>query len=216
MVSDLINGLFEFAGALSTLANLRRLLRDKKGPRIRSASRLVLHAVGLLQPLFLSASPPMVQLFRWLLYFDCQWTLHRPGAKLLEENEMSKISKTAKSSMGIAKVEKSVIPDAELIRLLRIDCASAIYPGVQGTHALLRAYDALEAEKKSALSILNQALNGHLYESLDDAVRQLVTISNGARDAMEELKTKMNQGGVLTSTRPIEVDASMTPIEPGS
>src|SRR5208282_3316892 len=36
---------------------------------------------------------------------------------------------------------KKTIADAELVRLLRIDIASSIYPGVEGTKALLRLYD---------------------------------------------------------------------------
>lgn len=55
---------------------------------------------------------------------------------------MSKVSKTARASMGGGPVvAKSIIPDAELIRLLRIDRNSGIFPGTQGTDALLRAYD---------------------------------------------------------------------------
>jgi hypothetical protein len=57
---------------------------------------------------------------------------------------MSNVSKTAKASMkaGLqAPKDEIVLTDAERIRLLRIDCASHIYPPCEGTHALLRAYD---------------------------------------------------------------------------
>lgn len=55
---------------------------------------------------------------------------------------MSKVSKTARASVGKAPAAAiQTISDEELIRLLRIDVASGIYPSSQGTHALLRAYD---------------------------------------------------------------------------
>src|SRR5258708_33547512 len=64
---------------------------------------------------------------------------------------MSKVSKTARASMGSGPViAKSIIPDAELIRLLRIDRESGIFPGTQGTDALLRACDSLMADMVEA------------------------------------------------------------------
>ena len=43
------------------------------------------------------------------------------------------------------KVVKQVIPDEELIRLLRIDLKSGIYPSQQATAAVLRSLDAANA-----------------------------------------------------------------------
>lgn len=61
---------------------------------------------------------------------------------------MSKVSKTAKASEVQVKHEKKVISDEELIRQLRLDRESHIYPSTQGADALLRAYDvSLEAIK---------------------------------------------------------------------
>lgn len=57
---------------------------------------------------------------------------------------MSKLSKTARASMGQqAPKEVKVIPDAELIRLLRIDRASGIFATCQGADAALRTLDIL-------------------------------------------------------------------------
>jgi len=41
---------------------------------------------------------------------------------------------------------KKIIPDTELIRLLRIDLASGIYPTQQATAAVLRGFDTATAE----------------------------------------------------------------------
>jgi hypothetical protein len=49
------------------------------------------------------------------------------------------------------------IPDETLIRLLRIDRASHIYPTVQGTDALLRAYDKALAELAAVAAALKVA-----------------------------------------------------------
>lgn len=58
---------------------------------------------------------------------------------------MSKLSKTARASMGQqAPKEVKVIPDAELIRLLRIDRASGIFATCQGADAALRRITELE------------------------------------------------------------------------
>jgi hypothetical protein len=58
---------------------------------------------------------------------------------------MSKESKTARASMaaGQAKVEKKVLSDADLIKNLRLEVSSGLYPTIQGSHALLREYDKL-------------------------------------------------------------------------
>lgn len=118
---------------------------------------------------------------------------------------MSKVSKTARASSVTIEKEKKVIPDAELIRLLRIDCASNIYPSWQGTHALLRVYDealqgvsnlnatlaSLIAEKDAALALLNRNLQGRKdeggYKDLDDAIRQLLQAFIINRDLVKEL-----------------------------
>jgi len=84
------------------------------------------------------------------------------------------------------QVEKKIIPDAELIRLLRIDCASGIYPTSQGSYALLRAYDALLAERSAALKLLNESLSGRVYTDLDDALRQLVQAFISYRDIVKD------------------------------
>jgi hypothetical protein len=65
-------------------------------------------------------------------------------------------SKTAKASKVVEKLEKKVIPDTELIRLLRIDRASGLYPTTQGTDALLRAYDSSLAEKESREIVMEE------------------------------------------------------------
>ncbi len=59
---------------------------------------------------------------------------------------MSKESKTARASAVKTVGEKKVIPDADLIKGLRNDRASKLYPTVQGTDALLRQYDLLLAQ----------------------------------------------------------------------
>jgi hypothetical protein len=61
------------------------------------------------------------------------------------EGFVSKLSKTAKASVqaGVINQEKVVVlSDDELVRLLRIDRESHIWPGVQSIDALLRKYDA--------------------------------------------------------------------------
>jgi hypothetical protein len=55
---------------------------------------------------------------------------------------MTKISKTAKASeVKETKAEKRTLSDAELVRLLRIDRESGLYPGTQGVDAMIRLYD---------------------------------------------------------------------------
>ena len=105
---------------------------------------------------------------------------------------MSKISKTAKASMGTGPVvAKKTISDEELIRLLRIDVASGIYPSSQGTHALLRAYDAerntvatlagsttaLLARAEKAEEELEQA-----KRALRSAVDRQITVGGGQQE----------------------------------
>lgn len=123
-------------------------------------------------------------------------------------------SKTARASAVKEKFEKQVIPDAELIRLLRIDRASGIYPGVQGTDAVLRALDAqtlllaekqialdvLEGEKRDALATLNSHLTGRKeqggYTDLDDAMRQLLQAFISNRDLVAELTSEKSTPAV--------------------
>jgi hypothetical protein len=58
-------------------------------------------------------------------------------------------SKTARSSAVKEVVgPKKVIPDTELLRLLRIDLAAGIYPGVQHAAAVVRLYDESQARLK--------------------------------------------------------------------
>lgn len=81
----------------------------------------------------------------------------------------SNLSKTAKSSMVQDKKEKKVLTDDELIRLLRIDIDSGLYPSSQGSQALLRSYDAIferleacEEHARTAISDLEvEAKNNH-------------------------------------------------------
>lgn len=90
---------------------------------------------------------------------------------------MSKLSKTARASMGQqAPKEVKVIPDSELLRLLRIDRASGIYPGTQGTDAALRTVDILTArvnELETGLAVLQkqyaeaQELAGHSATAIE-------------------------------------------------
>src|SRR5258708_5356846 len=98
-----------------------------------------------------------------------------------------KESKTARASaVKMPPKEKSVIPDDELIRLLRIERASGIWPSSQGVDALLRAYDAEQAEKSSVLATLNKHLVGRTYTELDDAVRNLLQAYVVMKDNFEE------------------------------
>lgn len=64
-------------------------------------------------------------------------------------------SKTARASAVKDTTVKKVISDPELIRLLRIDRASGIYPTTQGSDALLRFCDALLAENSSLTDAVN-------------------------------------------------------------
>lgn len=61
---------------------------------------------------------------------------------------MSKISKTAKASAGLQAPKAAVvIPDAEMIRQLRINTDAGIFTGnTDFVRALFRAHDALQAE----------------------------------------------------------------------
>lgn len=68
-------------------------------------------------------------------------------------------SKTARASQVKDRTVKSVIPDADLIRSLRIDRESGLYPGVQGTDALLRAYDDLFLESAFQHTEYQNAIN---------------------------------------------------------
>ena len=57
---------------------------------------------------------------------------------------MSEVSKTAKASMKAAQApakEEIIFSDTELVRLLRIDRESKLWPGVLKIDALLREYD---------------------------------------------------------------------------
>jgi chromosome segregation ATPase len=84
-------------------------------------------------------------------------------------------SKTAKASKVVEKFEKKVIPDAELIRLLRIDRASGLYPTTQGTDALLRAFDAERAT----------------VTRLADSTSALLKRAEEAEMIVEELRTRI-------------------------
>lgn len=53
-------------------------------------------------------------------------------------------SKTARASAVKQTTEVKIVPDVELLRLLKLDRASGIYPGVQGTDAALRRIAELE------------------------------------------------------------------------
>jgi hypothetical protein len=57
---------------------------------------------------------------------------------------MASISKTANASVKagqMAAKDGVVLSDTERIRLIRIECASHIYPSCENAHALLRKYD---------------------------------------------------------------------------
>jgi 6-phosphogluconate dehydrogenase (decarboxylating) len=69
---------------------------------------------------------------------------------------MSKISKTAKASMKGPAVAKKERTDEELIKELRNDRASHIWPSVPAIDALLRAYDTLLAEADK----MDQSIHG--------------------------------------------------------
>jgi hypothetical protein len=72
-------------------------------------------------------------------------------------------SKTARASAIKVQGGVKVIPDAELIRQLRLDVAAQIYPSYQGTHALLRAFD--EQGRQLALA---QSINDTLRKANED------------------------------------------------
>lgn len=102
---------------------------------------------------------------------------------------MSKISKTAKASMPSGPVkEKAVIPDVELVRLLRIDRSSGIYPATQGTDALLREYDAalalLEGSKLAVKQLAD--LNTDLRAEIDSILAQRILLAPGALSSIPE------------------------------
>jgi hypothetical protein len=58
------------------------------------------------------------------------------------------------------KTAKQVIPDEELIRLLRIDLKSGIYPSQQATAAVLRSLDAANLELAAANTSLKNIIEG--------------------------------------------------------
>ena len=63
---------------------------------------------------------------------------------------------------------KKVIPDAELIRLLRIDLKSGIYPSQQATAAVLRSFDQVTAAlaKETEFLKVNMAEVARLISSV--------------------------------------------------
>ena len=67
---------------------------------------------------------------------------------------MSKTSKTARASMVIGPVGKTVISDEVYVKNLRNDVGSGLYVAQEGAKALLRSYDA-------ALITINE-LNEHV------------------------------------------------------
>lgn len=83
-------------------------------------------------------------------------------------------SKTARAS-AVKEVGKPkvVIPDGELIRLLRIDRAAGIYPGVQGTDAALRRI----AELETALAEVTRQLDGQVELRNEDARQHVLATS---------------------------------------
>jgi hypothetical protein len=141
---------------------------------------------------------------------------------------MSKVSKTARASAGVQVKEKKVIPDADLIKNLRNEVASGLYPTIQGSHALLRAYDeqakqleealtlaeGFKAEIHGALDLLNRHLTGRKeeggYKDLDDALRQLLQAYITNRDLLQEVsvcgRTTTEVGGEI----PVPVEPGLT------
>jgi hypothetical protein len=120
---------------------------------------------------------------------------------------MSKISKTARASMGGGQVEaKKVIPDAELIRLLRIDRNSGIYPGTQGTDALLRAYD--EAMVKGQQNYDSAKL-------LDEVANSLRAELYAANQEIEKIKASNAAVGVGAQVFPDATEPGLQPATQG-
>lgn len=122
-------------------------------------------------------------------------------------------SKTARSSAvkEIVKV-KQVIPDDELVRLLRIDLASGIYPGQQMSGAVLRMYDALNssyrASSETAAAELGvvMAVNDALRNQLQDQGRELVL----AQSTVETLRKAQADMAEILELNPVLL---MTPEE---
>lgn len=130
-------------------------------------------------------------------------------------------SKTARASAVKQTEVKKVIPDVELLRLLRIDRASGIYPGVQGTDAALRALDEatsanvvlagdllaarkqlvdLEAQLvdreriiRDGLAVLNEHLTGRTYDELGDAIRNMLQAYVTTRDNLADTQHELDQ-----------------------
>lgn len=105
---------------------------------------------------------------------------------------MSKVSKTARASMGSGLVikEKKVIPDEVYIKNLRIDLDSGLYVAQEGARALLRAYDSLlndvslkealanKAIENEALYKNNQALDAELQAALKQVAELQAELNN--------------------------------------
>lgn len=111
---------------------------------------------------------------------------------------MSKVSKTARASAGVAVKEKTVISDEVYIKNLRIDLESGLYVAQEGARALLRAYDeSLAAEKRltetlagsesalcnkvienEALYKNNQALDAELQAALKQVTELQAELNN--------------------------------------
>jgi hypothetical protein len=94
-------------------------------------------------------------------------------------------SKTARASAVKEKTDKKVISDEELIRNLRIEVDSNIYPSQQGTLALLRAYDSLKLLWTALLAekgVVLDELNGVKLQ-LEEANDQIGDLQQSAIDA---------------------------------
>lgn len=115
-----------------------------------------------------------------------------------------KISKTARASAGMQATKKIVIPDDELIKNLRNEVASGLYPTSQGSHALLRAYDAALAQMDGMRSAYDGMLADRdlAKEEVEQLKRQLVLA-----DSVIESKTKaLNDIAAVASIDPATLD----------
>jgi hypothetical protein len=127
--------------------------------------------------------------------------LSRNG-KRSQEKTMSKVSKTAKASeVKETKTAKAAIPDHELVRLLRIDRASGLYPSTQGADALLREYDAIfqnhldtqlsEVTLQRQLDAIDHDLSDVLGERAEDDVTSvLARVQLALRKVREDVKER--------------------------
>lgn len=107
-----------------------------------------------------------------------------------------------------AKGGKKVVTDEELIRQLRLDAAAGLYPGVESTKALLRAYDkeinalAIAAPAVSDLLARAESAEGELalvkQELAQFQTREAINEKHAAAfEAVGAQQSMENEGGLI-------------------